>query len=419
MSNDRAGLLEGYRVLDLTGDLGWLAGKIMGDLGADVIKIEPPGGDPGRKTGPFYHDLPDPEKSLYWWAYNNNKRGITLDITTVTGHEIFKKLAQKAHFVLESFPPGFMADQGLSYLKLREENPAIIFTSVTPYGQSGPYSGYRASDIEIMAASGLMSVLGSPDRPPLRTSLPQSCMWAGMSAAMGALIAHQHRGQTGEGQYVDVSAQAATLWAMAPAPTFWDVLGQNVVRDGAFVTGRSITGAKMRAIYPCRDGYLNFIIYGGAAGKATNKAMVQWMSENNMATDYLLQKDWDSFNIATVTQEEIDAIEEPVAAFLLTRTKEEFFREAIRRRMLGYPVASAEDIMRDPQLKARGFWQEIHHPELGENVTYPGAFGKFSGGFCGIRRRAPLIGEHNAEIYRDELGYSAAEMVMLIESGVI
>lgn len=419
MPNNRAGLLEGYRVLDLTGELGWLAGKILGDLGADVIKIEPPGGDPGRNTGPFYHDLPDPEKSLYWWAYNSNKRGVTLDITTATGGEIFKKLALKAHFVLESFSPGFMAGLGIGYQDLRRDNPALIFTSVTPYGQSGPYSGYRASDLEIMATSGLMSVLGSPDGPPVRTALPQSYLWSGMSAAMGTLIAHHHRGLTGEGQYVDVSAQAGALWAMAPAPAFWDVLGQNVVRDGAFVTGRSVTGAKMRAIYPCRDGYLNFIIYGGAAGKATNKALVKWMSEHDMAPDHLLAKDWDAFNIATVTQEEITAIEEPVAAFLLTRTKEEFFNEAIRRRMLGYPVASAEDIMRDPQLKEREFWQEVYHPELGETVTYPGAFGKFSGGYCGIRRRAPLIGEHNAEIYQGEIGYSTTEVTMLRESGVI
>ncbi|MFZ5646899.1 MAG: CaiB/BaiF CoA transferase family protein [Bacillota bacterium] len=419
MANNLAGLLDGYRVLDLTGELGWLAGKILGDLGADVIKIEPPGGDPGRRIGPFYHDRPDPEKSLYWWAYNTNKRSITLDITTESGRQILRKLVRKADFVLESFPPGFMAGQGLSYQDLRCENPGIIYVSVTPFGQTGPYSGYRASDIEIMAASGLMSVLGSPDHPPVRTALPQSYMWAGMSAAMGALVAHNHRGETGEGQYVDVSAQASTLWAMAPAPAFWDVLRQNVVRDGAYVTGRSVTGAKMRAIYPCRDGYINFIVYGGAAGKATNKAMVQWMHENNMATDYLLQKDWDSFDIATVTQEEIDAIEGPVAEFLLTRTKQEFFEEAIKRRMLGYPVASAEDIMRDPQLRARNFWQKVHHRELGENVTYPGPFGKFSEGYCGIRLRPPLIGEHNAEIYRDDLGFSNEEILMLREGGVI
>ncbi len=419
MPNDQNGLLDGYRVLDLTSEIGWLGGKILGDLGADVIKIEPPGGDPGRRTGPFYHDLPDPEKSLYWWAYNNNKRGITLDITTATGREIFKKLVKSADFVLESFPPGFLREIGLSFEELHRENPALILVSITPYGQTGPYSRYQASDLELMATSGLMSVLGSPDRPPVRAALPQSYLWAGMSAAMGALMAQCYRGITGQGQHVDVSAQASLLWAMQPATTYWDVLRQDVIRDGSFVTGRSVTGAKMRAIYPCKDGYVNFIIYGGAAGKATNKALVQWMHEKNMAPDHLLQKDWDNFNIATVTQEEIDEIEKPVAEFLLTCTKEEFSREAIKRRMLGYPVATAEDILRDQQLKDRGFWEELFHPELGETITYPGGFGKFSAGFCGLKRRAPLIGEHNLDIYRDELGFSMDEILKLKESGVI
>ncbi|MHB1343179.1 MAG: CaiB/BaiF CoA transferase family protein [Thermoleophilia bacterium] len=417
--NGEVGMLQGYRVLDLSGDIAYLAGKILGDLGADVIKVEPPEGDPGRSCGPFYGGSSDPERSLQWFAYNSNKRGITLSLESEAGREIFLNLVRGADFVFESFAPGYLDDLGLGYSALSREAPNLVMVSVTPFGQSGPYSGYAAGDLELMAMSGLMSVLGSPDREPVRSTLPQSYLWAGMSAAMGALTAHHSRGQAGRGQHVDVSAQAGTLWAMAPAPTFWDVLGQDVVRDGQFVTGRSVTGAKMRAIYRCEDGYLNFIIYGGAAGRATNRALVQWMQDAGFDPGYAGEVDWDSFDVTTVTQEEMDRIEGPVASFLRGRTKREFMREATERRMLGYPVATAEDILADEQLEARDFWQDVAHPELGTALRYPGGFAKLSSGFCGIRRPAPRIGEHNAEIYGGELGLAADELERLSRSGVI
>lgn len=413
------GLLDGYRVLDLAGEIGYLAGKILGDLGADVVKVEPPGGDPGRAHGPFFGDSHDPDRSLSWFAYNSNKRGVTLALESEEGRGIFRRLLRDADFLIESFDPGYLDTLGLGWADLSREAPNLVMVSVTPFGQSGPYSAYAAGDLELMATSGLMSVLGSPDREPVRAAVPQSYLWAGMSAAMGALTAHHCRSDTGRGQHVDVSAQAGTLWAMAPAPTFWDVLGQDVVRDGQFVTGRSVTGAKMRAIYRCRDGYLNFIIYGGAAGRATNRALTQWMRETGFDPGYLGEVDWDTFNVPTVTQDEMDRIEEPVVAFLAERTKQEFLHEAIERRMLGYPVATAADILADEQLAGRDFWQDVEHPELGTSLRYPGGFAKFSAGFCGIRRPAPRIGEHNAQIYGEELGISAGELERLSASGVI
>lgn len=413
------GLLAGYRVLDLAGDIGYLAGKILGDLGADVVKIEPPGGDPGRRRGPFYGDAPDPERSLPWFAYNSNKRGITLEVGSRAGAALFLRLVHDADFLIESFAPGHLDGLGLGWAALKEANPRLVMVSVTPYGQTGPYSGYVAGDLELMATSGLMSVLGSPDKSPVRCALPQSHLWAGMSAAMGALTAHHCRVRSGVGQHVDVSAQASTLWAMAPAPTFWDVLGQDVVRDGQFVTGRSVTGARMRAIYRCRDGFLNFIIYGGAAGRATNRSLIQWMHDEGFDPGYAGEVDWERFDVTTVTQEEMDRIEAPVARFLADRTKREFMQEAIARRMLGYPVATAEDVLADEQLEARGFWQDVPQPHLDATLRYPGGFARFSGAFCGIRGAAPLIGEHNAEVYGGDLGISAAELDDLAAGGVI
>ena len=419
-SNDRiAGLLSPYRVLDLTDELGFLCGKILGDLGADVVKVEPPGGDPARRLGPFYGNQPDPEKSLYWFGFNNNKRGITLNLESAKGRELFCRLAAKVDFIIESFTPGYLDSLNIGYPALGRLNPRLILTSITPFGQTGPYSRFKASDIEIMALSGCMSLTGDPDRAPLRVSFPQSYAWTGSYAAIGALTAHYYREQTGEGQQVDVSAQACLLWAFSHAHIFWDLNRHVEKRAGSFMTGRSITGAKMRVFWPCKDGYLNFIIYGGEAGRRTNQALVEWIDSQGMAPEFLKQKDWKAFDIARVTQEEIDRMEEPIGEFFKGVTKAEFFKEVVKRQMLGYPVASVKEIFEDPQHEARRFWQRIEHPELKASMDYPGGFAKFSEGACQIWRRAPLIGEHNEEIYGQEFGMSSAEIAELKKQGVI
>ncbi len=415
----RPEILSPFRALDLTGEMGFLCGKVLGDLGADVIKIEPPEGDPGRKRGPFYQDQPKPEKSLYWFAYNNNKRGITLNLDQATGRDLFLRLVKGVDFVIEGFKPGYMDGLGLGYAALRKVNPALVMVSITPYGQTGPYADYQASDLELMALGGAMHVTGDPDRPPVRVSFPQSAMWAGMHGAMGALIAHYHRTLTGEGQMVDVSAQASVTWALAHAPSFWSVNRTIPTREGGYLTGRSITGAKMRVVFPCRDGYLNFIVYGGPAGRHTNRELVRWMDERGMATEWLKAKNWDDFDIATVTQEDIDRIEEPAEAFFKTLTKAEFFHRVLEHEMLGYPLATAEDALADRQLQERGFWQEAEHPELGRSITYPGPFAHLSEGGCGVWRKPPLIGEHNEEVYVGELGMSKEELIMLKEAGIV
>lgn len=411
--------LAPYRVLDLTDELGFLCGKMLGDLGADVIKVERPGGDPARALGPFYRGERHPEKSLYWFAFNNNKRGITLNLERPQGRHIFSGLVAGADFVIESFSPGYLDRLGMGYATMNQINPRLVVTSITPFGQTGPYSKFKASDIEIMAASGCMSLTGDPGRPPLRITFPQSYHWTGAYAAMGTLIAHWQRVQTGAGQQVDVSAQACMLWAFSHAHTFWDLNRHLEKRAGSFMTGRSITGAKMRVFWSCRDGYLNFIIYGGEAGRRTNQALVEWMDSKGMAPEFLKQKEWRAFNIAEVTQEEIDRMEEPIARFFETVTKKKFFQEVIKREMLGYPVATVEEIFQDPQLYARDFWRDLEHPELGTSITYPGGFAKLSESACGVWRRAPLIGEHNKEIYCDEMGMTKEEVRKLKSEGVI
>jgi crotonobetainyl-CoA:carnitine CoA-transferase CaiB-like acyl-CoA transferase len=321
--------------------------------------------------------------------------------------------------VIETQPPGRLEALGAGYEQLRALNPRLIWISITPFGQTGPYQAYRGSDLIAMAMSGLMSLLGEPGRPPLRVSLPQAPMWAAMYAVGGALIAHHHRQASGHGQQVDISLQAGLLWALANAPAFWSTNRTVPRRAGQQVTGRSLTGAVMRAIYPCKDGFLNFIIYGGDAGRRSNEALVAWLAEEGLAGDGLLHKDWSRFNIATSTQAEIDELERPTAELFRRYTKAEFLDQAFRRDMLGYPVADARDILDDPHLEARGFWQPLAQPALGRRVKYPGRFARVSAAGAGPCRPAPGLAEHNAEIYQGELGLSPADVAALRAGGVL
>jgi crotonobetainyl-CoA:carnitine CoA-transferase CaiB-like acyl-CoA transferase len=410
--------LAPYRVIDLTGEIGWWCGRILADLGADVVKVEPPGGDPGRRKGSFYGGDPDPAKSLSWFTGNANKRGITLDLEAGTGRELLRRLAQRAEFLLESFPPGYLDARELGYGRLRELNPRLVFTSITAFGQSGPYAGHHGSDLVAMGMSGLMALVGESGRPPLRVSLPQARMWAGMHAAAGTLIAHAYREASGHGQHVDVSVQASLLWALANAPAHWSLMHEDLQRGGSHIVGRSTTGARMRAIYQCRDGYINFIFYGGDAGRRSNAAMVEWMAELGEAPEWLRQTDWSAFNVAAATQREIDELEQPFVAFLSRRTKAEFSSESLKRGILGYPVADVRDIRTDPQLAAREFWQSVEHPELDATVSYPGPFARFSAAPLAGFRRAPGTGEHNEEIY-GEIGVSAGDLHTLRQERII
>lgn len=391
--------LTPYRVIELAGPLGSLAGRILADLGADCVLVEPPGGDPARTRPPQVVCPDGTRQSLGWLVVHANKRGVTLDLEREEDRARFCDLVRDADFVIESFPPGHLAARGLGYETLRRLNPRLIMVSVTPFGQQGPHAHWQASDLEIMALSGAMSLAGEEGGEPMRVTVPQAAMWAGVEAAMGALTALAYRTMSGEGQHVDVSAQAAVLSALAHAPVFWDLNGINPERAGIYVTGRSITGAKMRAFWKCRDGWINFIIYGGAAGRETNEQLVAWMAERGMAPDWLREIDWSNFDVTVLSQEEVDRLEAPIARFFETITKQEFLEEAVRRDMLGYPVATVADIYADRQLAARGFWQELVDEHSGLRLPFPGGFALVDGVRLPIRRPAPRVGEHNEEIF--------------------
>jgi len=341
-------MLRGLRVVDATQRLGWLAGRLLADVGASVLKLEAPGADIA---------------SPHWRALNVNKRLVPCELSRIA------ELAADADIVLATPAP----EQFETFQRLLERNRALILVCITPFGLTGPKANWRASDLEIMAAAGAMSLAGEPGGTPVRVSAAQSYAWAGAQAAVGALIALRHQRATGEGQLVDVSAQAAVITALSHAPAFVDIAGTSPTRAGAFMTGRSESGARFRVFWPCADGYLNFILYGGAAGRRTNEQLVAWMKERGVELGALAVQDWAKWNPPTATQAEVDALEAPIARFFATLTKAEFLEGAHAREMLGYPVSTVADIAADPQLAARRFWQDLPSPG-GGTERHCGAF---------------------------------------------
>lgn len=414
-------LLTPYRALDLSDEKGFFCGRILGDFGVDTIKIEPPGGDPGRKMGPFYHDIPDPEKSLYWFAFNANKRGITLNIETADGRDLFKRLVKTADFVLESFPPGYMDRIGLGYPTLSEINPGIIMTSITPFGQNGPWKDYKGSDIALWALSSYMYVEGDADRSPVRFGFPQSYLHAGLEAAVGAMAAFHHRQLTGEGQWVDVSTQQSLAMINLQNQQYWDLARFNPKRAGPCVHRSGVTWAYQRRTWQCKDGFVCFILMAGATGAPGNKALTELMDTEGLAPECMKQMNWAAYNIRAdeITAEDYEEITKALTTFFGRHTKAEIYQEAIKRRIPLYPCSTVEDLRNDAHLRERDFWTEVEHPELGESLTYPRPGMLLTETSCQIRRRAPLIGEHNEEVYGKELGLSPKEMILLKQGRII
>ena len=410
-------LLSGYRVLDLCDEKGALCGKILGDMGADVIKIERPGGDPCRNIGPFHGGTPHREKSLFWFAFNNNKRGITLDIETAEGKKVFCDLVKKVDVVLESFDAGYLETIGLGYEALKTINPSVILTSITPFGQTGPYREYKGPDIVVWALGGLMNLCGDADRPPVQVSLPQSYMAASTYAAEGTMVALYERGNSGLGQHVDVSAQASVTWFISELIPFWTFQGQDIKRAGQAMTRTG--GLIVPTIFACKDGYVGYLIQAGQPGAERNKRMAEWLEDEGFGTEYTRTKDWFQFDWGKMTPEELEQLVQPLNKLFMTRTKQELFDEAVRRVISLFPVRTAKEIVESVQLEARNFWVPLHHEPLDTTILYPGPFALSSETPITLRRRAPLIGEHNREIYADELGLTPEELITLHGEGVI
>lgn len=390
--------LAGLRVVELAD--GWAAhcGRILADLGADVVKVEPPEGDSSRGRPPFIAGRRGPDRSIWFIALNANKRGIVADTRTPDGRDAVRRLIDGADVLVESLGPAGLAAIGLDGGAIRAANERLIHTTVTPFGSDGPLADTPATDLEVTAASGALWLAGEPGEPPVRTTLPQAPFWAGMYGAMGTLFALTARGASGRGQHVDTSAQASMVTVTPPAPVHWDLRRDDHGRLGPFLLGRSIVGARFRNVWRCADGYVSFAIQGGAIGRHTGRMLVEWMASRGEVPAVLRAIEWDTFDNTVLGQEEVGALEAAIAPFFESLTKREFYDGVVARNMLGYPVSTVADLESDPQLAARGFWQELGIPEAGRTVLFPGGFALFDGERPRIRRPAPRLGEHDAEV---------------------
>ena len=411
-------LLAPYRVLDLSDERGLICGRILADLGADVLQVEPPQGSSARNIGPFYQDLPDRERSLFWWAYAANKRSITLDPASNDGRALLLQLASTAHFLIESFPAGRMQEMGLDYPSLRAVNPGLVMVSITPFGQDGPYSQYLASDLVGVALGGLLYITGDNDRPPVRIGYPQFYLLGASGGATGAMLAHNHRALTGEGQHVDVSCQQAVAKALSQAPQSWDVEGVLVKRMGSY---RMHSGGMLRRVnWPCKDGYVNYQLSTGPGGGRSMRALLQWMDEKGMGEEELNRIDWEGLEYGGGSPELLEMVEPPVARFFAAHSKQELSQGCLERRILLFPVNTPADIFADPNMESRSHVSEFNHADVDRPVTYLGPFIRDQGGSrVAMRRPAPRVGEHNHEVYVDELGLTLADLAALRQAGAV
>ncbi len=336
------------RVLDLTEGGCMLGGRMFADTGADVIKIEPPGGSSSR-IGPYYKNIADPEKSLFWFAYNTNKRGITLDIKKPEGQELFKKLVKTADIILESFGPGYMDSLKLGYSDICKIKPDIIYTSITPFGQNGPKANYQASDLTLWASGGFLNDCGDPDRAPVWIGFgPQATFFGGAEGAIGSMTAFWHRLNTGEGQFVDVSMQESTISANMNVLPMWDVNKVEFNRVGA-VSFVAATRVKQPIYFKCKDGYIMILALGGNDPYASSSEhLVKWMKDEGMCPDWLAKLNWwMDYNAAVLKQDLADKVGQAIEAFTLTKTKDELYEKGAfgkYKQMLVAPVSSTKDI---------------------------------------------------------------------------
>jgi crotonobetainyl-CoA:carnitine CoA-transferase CaiB-like acyl-CoA transferase len=390
-------LLRPYRALDLTSESGELAGRILADLGVDVIKLEPSDGDPSRWRPPFCGDRADRESSLAWWASNLNKRSVILDLESTDGRDVFRRLARTADFVLESFRPGYLDALGLGFAALAAINPRIILTSITPFGQSGPYSQFPATDLTLQALGGFLYVNGDADRPPVRISADLAYRHAGGQAAAGSLIALYRRQHTGRGQHVDVSIQDYIPWTPLNVTFAAQVQHANTPRQAVGFRAHT-TGVKFRFTWACKDGRIAFRPLVTGAGKAQYAALVEWMTAEGYGDSILTAQDWAGTDNHTITQADYDRIAAAIERFLRTRSLDELYAKAVELRLRLAPAATTRDIVESRQIQSRGVLVPVSHPELEATFVYPGSFARFSATPIEQFRRPPLLGEHTSEV---------------------
>ncbi len=408
------GPLAGVRVIELADRIGQWCGKMMADFGADVIKVEPLGGVAERKVGPFYQDVPDPERSLYFWHYNTSKRSITIDLEQLAGRDLFRTLVDSADILLETMPPGRLPSMGLGYEVLSANNPGLIMTSLTPFGQTGPWRDYKSTDLLHLSAGGQMAGSGydasdDPEQQPIAPGGGNGWHMGSHYAYIGTLGALLSRNVTGAGQYLDVSVhEACALTTEMHVPMY--IYTGNVVQrqTGRHAGSRPTPPTQM----PTGDGrYVN----GGLGMNAGRmKPLVAWMDSLGGAGDLTDPKYADP---ATIMAEGAH-ISEQIRTLVGRITADEAFHGGQQAGMPWGAVRSTDDLPADKHFRARGFFPDVEHTEVGRSFAYPGAAAIYPKSPWRIYRRAPLIGE-DTQIVLHEIGVDASAFAALRAAGVV
>ncbi len=386
-------MLEHRRIIDLTDGGASLAGRILADLGAEVILVEPPNGVESRRTGPFVDDHPHPERSLEFWSLHRGKRSLRIDPSSANARKTLLALADDAD--------AWISDQSFPRLStilppdaLAASAPRLVIAEVTPFGTSGPKRDWPATDLTVTAASTVMDLTGDADRPPLTCSVPQAFFHAGAEAAGAILIALEERRRSGLGQHVDVSAQTAMMASNQSAVLAKGWNATPMTRTGG---GVSIGPYRVRFIYACKDGFMNLtFLFGEPIGHATQR-FFDWMDEEGFSNDAIRAEDWVAYGAKIVrgqtTVEAHDAVLEAIEAFTRTKTKAELLAAAFERRLFIVPLNDCADLVASPHLAERDFWLPIQHPACDRPILHPGPFARLDATPIVCDRPAPLLGE--------------------------
>jgi CoA:oxalate CoA-transferase len=399
------GLLGGVKVVEYCSFVsGPYCTKLLADLGAEVIKVETPRGDQARKRGPFLHDTADPELSGLFLYLNTNKLGVTLNLDSTTGRDLFKKLIAKADILVEDQEPGKLEKQGLNYDVLKTVNPSIIMTSVTPFGQSGPYRHYKSYYLNTYHASGAGYVLptASPnaDREPLRGGGYVGECDIGVSASVGILGALYWRRAGGTGQFIDISKQEAEMALERVNIVRYFELGRNPNRY-------ELTHIRDTLVRCRNGGYVMVVMYPEKQWRGLSEALgnPEWTKDAK-------------FNTVKARESNFAELKIHLKEEALKYDTEDLFHKVQSNGTACAFVCSAQQVFNSPQMKARNFFIEVEHPAAGK-LMYPGHPYIFSKTPSCNHRGAPLMGQHNEEVYCNRLGYTKQDLVKLREAGDI
>ncbi|HLZ69226.1 MAG TPA: CoA transferase [Dehalococcoidia bacterium] len=414
--------LTGLRMIELaSGPRSAFCAKLLADMGAEVIAVEPPGGSAARRIGPFAGDVPDLNRSLRFWYDNTSKRGVTLNLQHAEGRALFERLLAAADVLIEAEAPGALDALGCGYAALAERFPRLVWAAITPFGQAGPYKDFAMTDLTSMALGGPMASCGYddlPGAPPIRPTDLHSLHMAGEYAAMGIMIALLERRQSGRGQYLDVSIHEACACTTEGSFPNWEYFRRVVLRQTGRHAAATVTP---RWQYRCADGRDINMIGGGIPRNARAwRPLLAWMDEHGLAEDL---HDPQYERIIAENPYHRGPVAAHLAAvigrFVQALPAEEVYRRGQALHMPWGPVRSPDENLDDPHWRDRGFFVEVEHPELGRTITYPGLPYRLEGSPGRIASRAPLLGEHTYQVYVQELGLSPEALRGLFEQGAV